>query len=183
MPGKRASLNPRMAAPFESGQVPASTAGSTPVNHLALSSIIGGKSVHQTAAGSPTLGAISSTVRLTVKNGDVTGTDPYLVVTEPTFVARFLLAPEGDASASVANVDVFVDLPDGSTWSLTIFTVAEVERLLAVWRESGEAAHGSYFWASDQLIVPEPGVRAMTTAIRELVRSGEITDVGTRSKV
>jgi hypothetical protein len=63
---------------------------------------------------------------------------------------------------------------------LTIFTIDEVRRLLDRWQETGEVALGSYFWASDQLIVPRPGVSAMTTAIRELVRSGNLTQVGIR---
>jgi hypothetical protein len=75
----------------------------------------------------------------------------------------------------VANVDAFVDLPDGSSWALTIFTVDEVRRLLAKWKETGEVANGAYLWASDQLIVPEPGLVAMTAAIRELVRCGDRT--------
>jgi hypothetical protein len=33
------------------------------------------------------------------------------------------------------------------------------------------------------VIVPEPGVKAMTAAIRELVPSGEIADVGSLSGV
>jgi hypothetical protein len=106
--------------------------------------------------------------------------DPYTTITEPTFVARFLLHPDTDTVDTVANVDTFVDLPDGSTWALTIFTVDEVGRLLARWKETGEVANGSYFWAVDQLIVPEPGVSAMAVAIRELVRSGDITSVGIR---
>jgi hypothetical protein len=106
--------------------------------------------------------------------------DPYVTVTEATFVARFLLDSETDTEDSVANVDAFVDLPDGSTWALTIFTVDEVRRLLARWAETGDVTNGSYFWAVDQLIVPEPGVSAMTRAIRELVRSGDIADVGVR---
>jgi hypothetical protein len=69
-------------------------------------------------------------------------------------------------------VDAFVDLPDGSTWAPTIFTVDEVRRLLERWKKTGEVANGSYLWAVDQLIVPKPGVSAMTRAIRELVRSG-----------
>ncbi|WP_127507034.1 hypothetical protein [Actinoplanes solisilvae] len=105
--------------------------------------------------------------------------DPYTTITEPTFVARFLLDPHADTVESVANVDAFVDLPD-STWALTIFTVDEVTRLLALWKETGEVANGSYFWAVDQLIVPEPGLTAMTAAVRELVRSGDITSVGIR---
>ncbi|MEU6205838.1 hypothetical protein ABZ814_19920 [Micromonospora musae] len=106
-------------------------------------------------------------------------TDPYVTITEPTFVARFLLGPD-TTEESAANVDAFVDLPDGSSWALTIFAVDEVCRLLARWKETGEVADGSYFWAADQLIVPEPGVPAMTTAIRELVRSGEIVRAGVR---
>jgi|GEM_PF-1586903 len=106
--------------------------------------------------------------------------DPYTTVTEPTFVARFLIDPGTDTVHTVASVDAFVDLPDGSTWSLTIVTVDEVGRLLARWRKTGEVANGSYFWAVDQLIVPEPGVPAMTAAIRELVRSGDITSAGAR---
>jgi hypothetical protein len=106
--------------------------------------------------------------------------DPYTTITEPTFVARFLLDPYTDTMESVANVDAFVALPDGGTWALTIFTVEEVARLLARWKETGEVANGSYFWAVDQLIVPEPGIAAMTAAIRELVRSGDITNVGIR---
>jgi hypothetical protein len=88
--------------------------------------------------------------------------------------------PDTDTEESVANVDAFVDLPDGSSWALTIFTVDEVRRLLAKWKETGEVANGSYFWAVDQLIVPEPGVSTMTTAIRELVRTREIESVGVR---
>jgi hypothetical protein len=106
--------------------------------------------------------------------------DPYVTITEPTFAARFLLDRNNDTEESVANVDAFVDLPDGSSWALTIFTVDEVRRLLARWKETGEVANGSYFWAVDQLIVPEPGVSAMTAPIRELVRSGEIASVGVR---
>jgi len=57
--------------------------------------------------------------------------DPYTTITEPTFVARFLLDSGTDTLDTVANVDAFVDLPDGSTWALTMFTVDEVIRLLA----------------------------------------------------
>src|SRR6185437_11360035 len=74
----------------------------------------------------------------------VNSVGPYLTCEEPTFVARFLLDPQDDTAATVANVDVFVDLPDGSSWSVTIFTLDEVRRLLSVWRETGDAANGTY---------------------------------------
>jgi hypothetical protein len=112
----------------------------------------------------------------------VAAADPYVTITEPTFVARFLLDPERGSQESVANVDAIVDLPDSSSWALTIFTVDEVRRVLTKWRNTGEAGDGSYFWAVDQLIVPEPGVPSMIRAIRELVRTGEIASVGVRSE-
>jgi hypothetical protein len=110
----------------------------------------------------------------------VSADGPYTIITEPTFVARFLLDPFRDTEDTVANADTFVELPGGSTWSLTLVTVAEVNRLLARWKDTGEAGGGSYFRAADLVIVPVPGISAMIAAIRELVRSGEITDAGTR---
>lgn len=110
----------------------------------------------------------------------MTSGGPFVTVTEPTFVARFLLDPTVETEESVANVDVFVDLPDGVSWALTIVSVDEVRRQLAAWEDSGEAGHGSYFWVADQVIVPEPGVPAMTRAIRELVRSGDLEGAGIR---
>ncbi|WP_436534869.1 hypothetical protein [Actinoplanes sp. HUAS TT8] len=111
----------------------------------------------------------------------MTAGSPFTIIAEPTFVARFLLDPRTDTADTVANVDAFVDLPDGSSWTLTILTADEVGRLLIRWKDSGEAANGSYFWVADQLIVPAPGLPAMTAAIRELVRTGDITDVGIRA--
>ena len=112
----------------------------------------------------------------------MTSRRPYLTVEESSFTARFLLDPETDTEGSVANVDVFVDLPDGSCWALTLLTVDEVGRLLRVWQQTGEVAHGSYFRAADQVIVPVPGIAAMTAAIRELVRSGDLSKAGIRSR-
>ena len=106
--------------------------------------------------------------------------DPYVTVEEPTFVVRFLLDPRAGTADSVENVDAFVDLPDGSRWALTIVTVEEVRRLLAAWKITGEVANGSYFWVVDQIIVPAPGLAAMTAAIRELVRSGDLASAGVR---
>jgi hypothetical protein len=61
-----------------------------------------------------------------------------------------------------------------------MFTADEVRRLLTQWKETGDAATGSYFWVADRVPVPEPGVSTMTTAIRELLRSGEIDAAGIR---
>lgn len=67
---------------------------------------------------------------------------PFAIVQEPSFVARFVLA--ANEIDLVDNVDVLVDLPDGSGWTLTIFTVDEVRRRFQHGKESGEVADGSY---------------------------------------
>ncbi|MET8956354.1 hypothetical protein [Streptomyces sp. NPDC004533] len=88
------------------------------------------------------------------------------------FDALFLPGPD-EALDEGCNVDVEVRLPDGSRWSATIFTLAEVDRLMKRWEETGEAADGRCFWCSDGLIVRSPGVQGMVTVIAELLGSGE----------
>ncbi|WTZ69292.1 hypothetical protein OG322_12335 [Streptomyces sp. NBC_01260] len=88
----------------------------------------------------------------------------------------FLLNRE-ETLDEVCNVDVEVRLPDGSRWSATIFTVAEVERLMARWSSTGEALNGRYFRCSDGLIVKEPGVMPMAEVIVGLLDSGDLQQV------
>lgn len=134
----------------------------------------------ESVAPDPSARVIRAHEKCSLQTPAMTVADPWVTVTEETFVARFLLDPTVDTEDSVANVDVVVDLPDGVSWALTITTVDEVRRLLAVWKVSGEVAHGSYFWGVDDVIVPRPGLPAMTAAIRELVRSGDIERAGVR---
>ncbi|MDR6981285.1 hypothetical protein J2X68_008028 [Streptomyces sp. 3330] len=70
----------------------------------------------------------------------------------------------------VCNVDVFVTLKDGSCWTATVFTVAEVERLMKLWTGIDEALGGQYFWVSDGLFVRDPGIDSMTGVIAGPVR-------------
>ncbi|MEU9013354.1 hypothetical protein AB0D12_27060 [Streptomyces sp. NPDC048479] len=77
----------------------------------------------------------------------------------------------------VCNVDVEVRLPDGSCWSATVFTVAEVERLMDRWFSRGEALNGRYFWCSDGLIVKEAGITSMAEVIVGLLDNGEFRQV------
>lgn len=101
---------------------------------------------------------------------------PWYRVRTEAFEASFLPSPDEDLD-SVCNVDVFVDLQDGSRWTATVFTVAEVERLMEVWAESGEALGGRYFWVSDGLIVRDPGVNSMSQVIAGLIETDEFSTV------
>ncbi|MCX5077764.1 hypothetical protein OG321_35440 [Streptomyces sp. NBC_00424] len=102
--------------------------------------------------------------------------EPWYRVRTEAFEASFLPSPDEDLN-SVCNVDVFVDLQDGSRWTATLFTVAEVERLMDVWAESGEALGGRFFWVSDGLIVRDPGVNSMSQVIAGLIETDEFSTV------
>ncbi|MET9736500.1 hypothetical protein ABZZ79_39610 [Streptomyces sp. NPDC006458] len=102
--------------------------------------------------------------------------EPWYRVRAEDFEALFLPGPDEDLDA-VCNVDVEVRLVDGSRWSATVFTVAEVERLMEEWSRSGEALGGRYFWCSDGLIVRDPGINSMTEVIRGLLDADEFGGV------
>jgi hypothetical protein len=58
-----------------------------------------------------------------------------------------------------------------------VFTLAEVERLMARWSRTGEALGGRYFWCSDGLIVRDPGIDSMTQVLAGLLDDGDFTQV------
>lgn len=101
---------------------------------------------------------------------------PWYRVRADRFEASFLPSAGEDLDA-VCNVDVEVRLTDGSRWSATVFTVAEIERLLEKWSRSGEALGGRYFWCSDGLIVRDPGIDNMTQVIAGLLDSSEFAQI------
>ncbi|MEV7509160.1 hypothetical protein AB0O57_14540 [Streptomyces sp. NPDC091201] len=102
--------------------------------------------------------------------------EPWYRVRTDAFEASFLPGAGEDLDA-LCNVDLFVTLNDGSRWTATVFTVAEVERLMKVLAESGEALGGRFFWVSDGLIVRDPGVDSMTDVIAGLIETDEFTTV------
>ncbi|MEV1121522.1 hypothetical protein AB0I91_41240 [Actinosynnema sp. NPDC049800] len=101
---------------------------------------------------------------------------PWYRVRCERFEAAFLPGAGEDLDA-VDNVDVFVHLPDGSRWSGTVFTLAQVEALMAKWAESGEALGGRYFSVSDGLIVRDAGVMDMAHVIGGLIEDGEFPQI------
>ncbi|MEU3983798.1 hypothetical protein AB0F77_27580 [Streptomyces sp. NPDC026672] len=101
---------------------------------------------------------------------------PWYRVHTEQFEAAFL-PNAGEDLESVDNVDVFVDLKDGSRWSTTIITLAQVEILMKRWAASGEALGGRYFWCSDGLIVRDPGISNMTQVLIGLIENGEFTQI------
>ncbi|MDG4861544.1 hypothetical protein P8605_25745 [Streptomyces sp. T-3] len=101
---------------------------------------------------------------------------PWYRVQTGQFEASFL-PDAGEDLDSVDNVDVFVNLKDGSRWSATIITLAQVEILMKRWAASGESLAGRYFWCSDGLIVRDAGISNMTRVLAGLIETGEFTQI------
>lgn len=94
------------------------------------------------------------------------------MVERPDFTARFLIG--NDPPETVPRADVHVELADGTVRYVTFYTLPAIAEVLRRHRETGETANGAYFWSTDLVIVPEPGVPAMTRALEELIRSKDI---------
>jgi hypothetical protein len=101
---------------------------------------------------------------------------PWYRVRMEGFEASFL-PRDGEGLDEVSNVDVFVTLENGSRWTVTVFTVEEVERLMKLWAGTDEALGGRYFRVSDGLIVRDPGVDSMTDVIAGLIENGEFSEI------
>ncbi|MFD5897737.1 hypothetical protein [Streptomyces sp. NPDC060366] len=102
--------------------------------------------------------------------------EPWYQVRMEGFEASFLPS-DGEDLDEVCNVDVFVTLRDGSRWTATVFTVAEVERLMKLWAGTEEALGGRYFWVADGLIVRDSGIDCMTGVIAGLIENGEFPEI------
>ncbi|MFF9839321.1 hypothetical protein [Streptomyces sp. NPDC013740] len=111
------------------------------------------------------------------KDTDQGWDEPWYRVRTDRFEASFLPSAGEDLDA-VCNVDVEVRLAaDGSRWSATVFTLAEVERLMERWTLTGEELGGRFFWCSDGLIVRDPGIDNMTRVLAGLLDTGDFTQV------
>jgi hypothetical protein len=98
--------------------------------------------------------------------------DPRLTVDLNGGRAIFMLGAEDDAD-SVVNVDVEVILDDGSRWSATFLTVAEVSRILERWKATGECLNGSYLRVPDLVVVDRGGLDTMVAVLNSILASGD----------
>ncbi|MFC8407933.1 hypothetical protein ACFUG9_30795 [Streptomyces griseoincarnatus] len=102
---------------------------------------------------------------------------PWYRVQTERFEASFL-SSEGEPLDAVRNVDVEVRLTaDASRWGATVFTLAEVERLMEKDFRTGESLNGRYFWCSDGLIVRDAGIDNITHVLTGLLDGGDFTQV------
>jgi hypothetical protein len=101
---------------------------------------------------------------------------PFYRVARETYEISFVPNADDDLD-EVCNVDMWVTFRDQARWCATVFTLAEVQRLLARWQATGECLEGRYFAVWDGLIVREPGINSMVEVIDHLVETGAYESV------
>lgn len=98
---------------------------------------------------------------------------PFLVIERDRFVARFPAGQDYDLE-QLQDQDIYVTVAGGLTYYATLMTLDAIAAVLRRWEQTGEAAGGRYFFTTDLVITPRPGITAMMEAIDGLVREGEI---------
>ncbi|MCW2916693.1 MAG: hypothetical protein JWN52_4761 [Actinomycetia bacterium] len=81
---------------------------------------------------------------------------------------------EGHSPDDTEEADVTITLPDGSRHYATFMTLGAIKHVMERHREVGECHGGGYFWASDLIILSEPGFPAVIDAVAALIASGDL---------
>ncbi len=76
------------------------------------------------------------------------------------------------------NVDVRIELADGRAFSVTFFTLTNLETLMARWGRTGECANGLYVWATNMIVVQEITHAVINRVAQDLVETGDIEKIG-----
>lgn len=72
------------------------------------------------------------------------------------------------------NSDVIFELNDGSKWAATFFTYQNIETLRKKNQLSGECLNGTYFCATDMILVSEMSEEIIKSVLQELLSLDEI---------
>jgi hypothetical protein len=96
----------------------------------------------------------------------------FVIIERDTFIARLAAHPRD--LDRLDNQDIYVTLPSGLTYYATVLTLPAIDALLQRWSQTGESGGGRYFYATDLVITPRPGIVAMLDALEALIHNGEI---------
>lgn len=88
-------------------------------------------------------------------------------------VAAFMLGAE-DSPELVENVDVEVELSDGSRWAATFISLAEIGRIMERWAMTGEYLGGSYLRVPDLIVIKQGGIEKMVEVLKSILAHGDL---------
>lgn len=81
---------------------------------------------------------------------------------------------ESPFDPSDCNSDVIFELDDGSRWVVTFFTYKNIETIRNTNRCTGECLYGTYFCATDMVLISEISVETIKAVLQEMLSSGSI---------
>ena len=85
--------------------------------------------------------------------------------------ALFMVAL-GQEPEEASNLDLILTLDDGSRWSATVLTLAEVDAVWKRWETTGECFSGRYFNCPDLLLVREAGISNICAVLEDILATG-----------
>ena len=80
------------------------------------------------------------------------------------------------------NVDVQVTFRNGDSFVATFFTLQNIDILMKHYQKTGECAAGSYFWASNMIIVQKLTEQTICEAIDNLLAEEEFESVFSKNE-
>jgi hypothetical protein len=87
----------------------------------------------------------------------------------------------GEWNPMDCNSDVMVSFREGAEWTATFFTYKNISTLVEKNRLSGECLQGSYFWATDMILVDEISRERIAQVVKHLIEAGEFESIFTLS--
>ena len=80
------------------------------------------------------------------------------------------------------NVDVQVTFPNGESFSAVFFTLQNIDTLMKQYKKTGECANGSYFWASNMIIVQKLTEETICKTVDNLLSEEEFASVFSKNE-
>ncbi len=91
-----------------------------------------------------------------------------------------LFTSDSSTSAEEDNFDVEIKLVDQRRYGATFFSLAGLERLMRLYKDTGECAGGTYFWCADMVVLGDLTLPTVERAIADLLKTGEIFEAFSR---
>jgi len=76
-----------------------------------------------------------------------------------------------------SNTDVQIKFADGRRYIGTFFTVANIQRIMKDYEDTGECLHGMYFWCTDMIIVQNLKPETIEATVQEIIAQDELDNV------
>lgn len=74
-------------------------------------------------------------------------------------------------------VDVEVTFTTGERYIGSFFTLVNIQRVMELWKKTGENLLGTYFWCAEMIIVREITIETIEATIKDLIISSDFEKV------